>query len=127
MCTIKLKCGVEVYVDSFSFYHTYAGLLAGKKDERMNRRFFNEAHYPDNWGKRKYIKIIPDRDDFVTGLKPFCYSAWLCSKALDDYSFGSYLVVIWLSEAPRNDSIFEIIRKGIENIDWNREAENYDP
>lgn len=124
---IKLKCGRDVTVDGFEFGYTYGGLLEGRPNNRLNHNIFERTSYPSNWGSRKVLKIKPEKIEFDDVLKPTHYSVWLNSnEPINENYHGSELVVIWFDELPNGKMIEEIIQHGIENIDWDKNAEDFD-
>jgi hypothetical protein len=125
---IKLDSGKEVRVHMFSFSNTYGNMLFGTTDsEYINKKTFEEATYPSNWGTRKAIKIQPSDEEFQEGLKPFCFTVWLDSKIpLDSWYDGSELVVIWFDDIPNGATFEEIIRNGVKLVDWEANAHDYE-
>jgi len=127
MIRIKLKCGREVEVDGFEFGITYGGLLEGSPDESLNNSIFDRTSYPAKWGSRKVLKIRPKRIEFQNKLPDCHYSAWLGSinSINPDYD-GSELVVIWFGESPNGKTFEEVIQSGIEEIDWDANAQDFE-
>ncbi|UII26759.1 hypothetical protein LVD15_26270 [Fulvivirga maritima] len=127
MIRIRLNCGRDVKVNGFQFGYTYGGLLEGSPNERMNKSIFERTTYPSDWGGRKVIKIQPDNNDFKTKLKPTYYIVWLNSFEPINPNFdGSELVVIWFDDLPNGKMVEDIIQKGVENISWNDNAQDFD-
>lgn len=127
MMKISLKCGREVSVDAFEFGYTYGGLLEGSPDKRMNQNIFERTSYSSTWGPRKVLKIKPEGHEFENVLKPSHYAVWLHSnEPIDPDYHGSELVVIWFDELPNGKVIEEIIQNGVENIDWEKHAEDFE-
>ena len=124
---IKLKCGREVKVHGFEFGYSYGGLLEGLPNERMNKNIFERTTYPSNWGSRKVLKIKPEKSEFKNGLKPTHYSVWLTSNdPINPNYHGSELVVIWFGELPNGKTVEEIIQNSLNNIDWNKNAQDFE-
>jgi hypothetical protein len=124
---IKLKCGREVKVDGFEFGYTYGGLIEGSPDERLNKNIFERTTFPSNWGPRRVLKIKPEKSEFKNKLKPTHNSVWLSSDDPKNPSYdGSELVVIWFGELPNGKMIEEIIQIGVQNIDWNKNARDFE-
>ena len=124
---IKLKCGREVKVDGFEFGTTYGGLLEGSPYEIMNKNIFEKTTHSSNWGKRRVLKIKPENSEFKNSLKPTHYSVWLTSNdPINSNYHGSELVVIWFDELPNGRTIEEIIQTGVQNIDWNKNAKDFE-
>lgn len=124
---IKLKCGREVKVDGFEFGYTYGGLLEGSPNERMNKNIFDRTTYSSNWGSRKVLKIKPKKSEFKSELKPTHYSVWLNSNdPINSNYHGSELVVIWFDELPNEKTVEEIIQNGVQDIDWDKNAEDFE-
>ena len=127
MIRIKLNCGRKVKVDGFEFGYTYGGLLEGSPNESMNKNIFERTKYPSSWGQRKVLKIKPEKSEFKNGLKPSHYSVWLSSNdPIDPDYHGSELVVIWFDQLPNGKTIEEIIENGIQNINWNKNAQDFE-
>lgn len=124
---IKLICGRVVKVDGFEFGYTYGGLLEGSPNEEMNKIIFDSTKYSSNWGPRKVLKIKPEKSEFKSGLKPTIYSVWLNSNdPINPNYHGSELVVIWFDELPSGKTVEEIIQNGVQHIDWNKNAEDFE-
>jgi len=124
---IKLHCGREVVVSGFSFGYTYDGLFTGFPNEEINSRIFHYTSYPENWGKRRLLKIQPSTEEFEKRLKGAYYCAWLNSNTpVSSNKNGSELVVIWFAEVPEDRSVKEIVEKGIKYLSWNDYAEDFD-
>ena len=125
---IKLSNGKIINVEGFCLTPTYSGLLVGEPDEEMNDEILKRTTYPSEWGIRKAIYKQINIKKSKTELKPFIYSAWLTSKPVLDkknqYN-GSSIIIVWFGDNPYNKSIHEIIKFELENIDWNRYAENF--
>ena len=127
MIKVKLNCGRYVKVEGFEFGYTYGGLLAGAPNEILNKQIFDMTTYSSNWGSRKLLKIQPDNDDFKNRLKPTYYIVWLSSnEPINREYHGSELVVIWFGDLPNGKPIESIIQVGIENIDWNKNAHDFE-
>lgn len=126
MIRINLNCGRDVEVNGFEFGHTYRGLLEGSPNERVNRNIFDSISYPLNWGSRKVLKILPSEDDFENGLKPAHYAVWLISNPIKTIYDRSKLVVIWFGKSPYGKTVEEVIQEGIESIEWNDNAQDFD-
>ena len=127
--SFTLDCQTEVRVVAFSFGYTYSGLLSPLPSDRINQFIYDTASYPNNWGKRKHLKLTPQMTEFVPGvmgLKDGEYSVWLESKFTDDQnSDGTLLVVTWFDDEPENKLISDIIYQGVRGINWLEEAEGF--
>ena len=127
MIRIRLKCGRDVKVDGFQFGYTYGGLLEGSPNKKMNKDIFDKTTYPSNWGPRKLLKIQPENDDFKKNLKPIHYSVWLHSiEPINPDCHGSELVAIWFGDLPNGKTVEDIIQNGVENINWNKNAQDFE-
>lgn len=117
----------KVYIESFYYDETYAGVLLGKRGRDLNEEVFGRVSHPvSQWGKRKCIKIIPSDEDFNNRLKPFQFSVWLVldtnNPTLGD---GRELIVTWLGYSPLKKRLEDVIQDGIKNINWEKEAEYF--
>lgn len=127
MISIQLNCGVSVTVEALSLKRTYSGILEGKPHEIINRRIFQNADYPSEWGKRKVLKLSPSEEDFHAELKPFMFSVWLDSLGFVDSKYdGADLVVIWFEDAPNDKSLESCIADAVADLDWNKHAKGYE-
>jgi hypothetical protein len=126
---IKLQSGKEVLVEAFHCTPTYAGLLAGSPTKESNEILIKQMSYPRDWGNR--VSILKKSDRYVSEniLKPIIYSVWLSSsETIDDNENvydGSSLIVMWFGNEEPHKTILDIILEGVENINWNKFAENY--
>jgi hypothetical protein len=126
MIELNLNNQKLVTVNAFTLDFTYGGLLTYQTSEGINRKLFERANYPSNWGNRKVLKLKPKEIDFKTILEPCYYCVWLKSDSINDQNAdGSELVVIWFDDIPTKKSIEKIIDKGIRHIDWEDNAENF--
>ena len=126
---IKLQSGKEVYVEAFHSTPTYAGLLVGSPTKESNEILIKQISYPRDWGNR--ISILKKSDRFVSEniLKPIIYSVWLSSSETiydkENQFDGCALIIMWFGNDDPSKTIHEIILDGVENINWNKFAENY--
>ena len=123
---IHLFDGSEVIVESFVFTPTNLGNIQNETNYELNKDFYKDLTYPSEWGNKSFLKIEPDFKDYAFKDKSAFYKVWLSLKTpIDsDYS-GSELVVIWLDKLPGERTIFEIIKTGVEKIDWKKHAQDY--
>ena len=127
--SLILDCHVEVEVVAFSFGYTYGGLLLGIPNDRINQKIYDRISYPEDWGKRKQLKLKPRPTDFISGIKglPHAhYSVWVYSKyPMNENSDGTQLIITWLDGVPNNKSISDIIYQGIKSVNWFKEATDF--
>ena len=123
---IHLFDGSEVIVESFVFTPTNLGNIQNETNYELNKDIYKDLTYPSEWGNKSFLKIEPDFKDYAFKDKSAFYKVWLSLKTpIDsDYS-GSELVVIWLDKLPGERTIFEIIKTGVEKIDWKKHAQDY--
>lgn len=124
---IKLKTGRIIEVEAFNMSRTYGGVLVGEPNEAMNDSIIGLISYSKDWGNRK--ALLNKEDMYVSKniLKPIIYSVWLTSDVVPDESNindASSLVLLWFGVESEDKSIRDIITDGIDNIDWDGNAEN---
>jgi len=127
---IKLQSGKEVLVEAFHLTATYGGLLVGSPTIQSNEILINHLSYPKGWGERPFILKKSDMYSEVKNqLKPIVYSVWLSSsETIDDKENqfdGCALILMWFGDDEPYKTIHDIILDGVENINWNKFAENY--
>jgi hypothetical protein len=127
---IKLNSGIEVLVEAFHLMSTYGGLLVGSPTIQSNEILISHLSYPKGWGERPFILKKSDMfSDVKNVLKPIVYSVWLSSSdTIDDKENqfdGCALIVMWFGNDEPHKTIHDIILDGVENLDWNKFAENY--
>jgi hypothetical protein len=128
--TFKIK-GITVKIEAFHFSETYAGLLMGSPTKETNQSIISDCDYPTNWGHRnaKYNRekmyIKPNV------LYPYHYSVWLTSSVtindLEGEYFGSQVIANWFDRGIGNKGLIDFIKEGLEDFDWFKYAENYNP
>jgi len=124
---LRLKDSTLVKVNRFELGFTYSSLLEGSPNEDINREIYDWISYPNNWGKRTYLKEKPSDGVFKEKLPPCYYSVWLSSYETEDPSFdGTELVYTWFADLPDGTSIDSIIQKGIEDLDWKGHATGFE-
>lgn len=124
---IQLKDSTLVKVDRFEFGYSYSSLLEGSPNEDTNRQIYDWISYPNNWGKRTYLKENPTDEVFKDKLPVCYYSVWLSSYETEDTSFdGRELVYTWFAGLPDGKTIESIIQKGIEYLDWKKHATGFE-
>ena len=118
-------CSV-VIVESFVFTPTNLGKIQNETNYKLNKDIYNDLTYPYEWGNKSFLKIEPDFKDYAFKDKSAFYKVLLSSKTpIDSDHSGSELVVIWLDKLPGERTIFEIIKNGVEKIDWKKHAQDY--
>jgi len=122
--------GRSVLVESFAFDRTYAGVLAysPKHYKEMNEGIVNRQNYPTDWGENRNKLIVrPSEESINTLLPPFIYKAWCISDPVkkDKGYDESGLIVIWFDQIPSERSVKEIIESGMQEIDWEKYAQDY--
>ena len=126
MMTFILNCGTKVEVNRFQLGYTYSSLVEGQANEEVNKEIFEWLDYPSNWAKRKYLKQDPGKEAFQNQLPPAHYSVWLfCNRPLNEQADASDLIFTWLGETPQKRSIKEIIKEGIKELDWQKQAGDF--
>ena len=65
MIVLNLNDQIKVTVNAFSMDFTYCGLLTYHASEDINRKIFERATYPTNWGHRAVLKLKPKEDHLV--------------------------------------------------------------
>lgn len=124
---IKLQTGRIVEVEAFNMSRTYGGLLVGEPNEAMNDSIIGLISYSKDWGNRKALLNKENMYVSKNVLKPIIYSVWLTSSVVPEkskISDASSLVLLWFGVESENKSIRDIIIDGINNIDWDKNAEN---
>lgn len=119
---LTLADSTKVSVLGFNMEYTYSGFMEGRINQALNQRLFDRATYPKNWGERPIYKVIPPKS---VELPPVYYSALLISDETKDIkNHGSELVILWFGSHPK-ESIEEIIKKGVNAVDWNVYSKDY--
>lgn len=147
MYSINLNSGREIVLDELSQHHTYAGLIEGKPNVKMNKRiidtnikaarkklwfdvepvlispiekFMELGHYEIGGGRELYDSDRKTLPGIV------CLSCWNCYEpARDEMRMGSVLKIVWFQDIfalPIDNSIVEQIKA----VDWEKYAKDYD-
>jgi hypothetical protein len=115
---IKLKDGKTVKVLAFHYGETYEGLLEGRPSPGLNRRIVEKESNFHIWGEQRINVIMPSIQQLDTWIPPSAYRALLSYFDKQE----SDMVVLWFDELPVDKSLKEIIEKGVENVDWDRDS-----
>ncbi|MCD9014397.1 hypothetical protein [Parachryseolinea silvisoli] len=127
MIDIELESGRRVTVDGFVYGRTYGGLLEGRPNRNVNKRILERQKCPSEWGSRKVLVIQPLDRDLENFLPPSIYKVWLNSNdPINSVFMGSELVIIWFDETPGERSIKDIIEKRVREVDWDKNAQDFD-
>jgi hypothetical protein len=115
---IKLRDGKTVKVAAFNYSETYEGLLEGRPNPGFNRRLVEMESKHHIWGEEKINVIMPSTNHLDDWIPPSVF------RVLLRYFDGkeSSMVVLWFDNEPGERSLRSIIEKGVENIDWDKEA-----
>lgn len=119
--------GRKLSLESFHFDRTYASLVYGSPNLRINTGIIERATYPTNWGKESaFKKIIPDEDLIQKELPNTVYCASFISDAPDSQHCGSSLIILWYDDEPGIRTIKEVLLPVLGKIDWEKDAQNFD-
>ena len=144
---IKLNTGREIRLDELSQHYTYAGLIEGKPDRKMNQRIIKSSVELAK-SKLAYTGepfLIPPKetgielnDMEIGGPRDLydkermkipaivCLSGWNCYEpARDSEKMCSFLKIVWFQEEFAMPIYAAIIEK-IKAIDWEKHAIDYD-
>lgn len=118
--------GRDITIDQIRICRTYAGILEGRPSAKdMLDGIVHNIH--GRWGTRNvYIDI--DVDEYDKDLLPRWYVvAWLTSLVpIHKDMMGPELVVVWFVPELRL-SIPEDVARAVEHVDWDAEAQDWDP
>ena len=125
--TFKVPSGRDVWVRSFSYSSTYAGLLEGFPDKSYNddrvERCRSERRFPND---PLPLVIRPVSRKGLRGgvwMPPICCRAELYSvPPVDPDMHFSVLTVIWFCTPFFDARLRDVIKAAISNIDWERHA-----
>jgi hypothetical protein len=93
-----------------------------------NERIINGGSYPEVlWGENRR-EIYPGLTDLDLdeALPEWKVSVWLTSKPTDPDFIGSELILTFFTEIDPDHSLIDILRPFLDDIDWEKEARNYD-
>ena len=119
----------EINLTYFYLRPTYAGVIQCS-DEMLpwlNNRIISELNYPEKiWGTgRRHLGFGIDQLDTEKPLPPYTVSMWLISSVISEDAFGSALVVTFLTEMEGAESIKSLAEGVVSEIDWEKEAIDY--
>jgi hypothetical protein len=125
---IKLKTGIEVYVEAYHCTPTLAGVIAYSPSESTNQNLLNHLSYPKDWGSRVCVMKKSGMYLSENRLKPVINSVWLSSSepVEDKNSFGADMVIMWFSNEQLDKTIQEIIFNGVGDIQWEKFATDFE-
>ncbi|HKK89534.1 MAG TPA: hypothetical protein VJ917_11855 [Saprospiraceae bacterium] len=126
----QLPTGREVRITDFLLRRSYAGVvhLSESMLSIANERIINGASYPEVlWGENRR-EIYPGLNDLDLNeaLPEWKVSVWLTSKPTAPDFIGSELILTFFTEIDPQDSIVDITAPFLEDVDWEKEAKNYD-
>jgi hypothetical protein len=124
---IKLNSGIEVFVESYHFAPTLAGVIVYSPSKLTHQNLINHLNYPKDWGKRVCVMKKKDMYADEDRLKPVINSVWLSSSVpiKDTKANGADLVVMFFSEENDDMTIQEIILNGVRDIPWEKLATDF--
>ena len=127
------KDSVKVSLDSFHMSYTYAGLLEGSPNDKINDGIISKTIprvISRMWGENRnfYIKTpIITTENSYPRLPPVINYAWLDSGPLKDQNTcGSLLILVWFSQNVADESLNSIIGTAVQEINWSSLAEGFD-
>jgi hypothetical protein len=131
--TFRLDCGRVVGMVGVHVMPTYAGLLEGVPDSKLDAGLIKQSRerVSSLFGERPVHVIPPKTYHLLTEgrrtsrwMPPVTYYAWLESGALDGSdNFASELVVIWFGERERETTLFETAKRALRHLAWEELAE----
>lgn len=130
--TFKLECGRVVGISGLHVTATYAGLLEGTPNTKVDNWFVASFRKGVRayWGDRPIHVIAPKIYHLETHcgrtsrwMPPVTYHAWLQSAALSgSEKFASELVVIWFGEREKGLTLFETTKRALWQLSWDELA-----
>jgi len=125
----QLESGREVRISDFVMSKTYAGVMhcSDSMLPSVNEKLLYQASYPTElWGEnRKEIYPKLTAHDIHQILPPYKISIWLNSKPTDPNYMGSELILTFFTEIDPQGSILDIVTPFLEDMNWEKEARNY--
>ncbi|MBI9068500.1 MAG: hypothetical protein JEZ09_14490 [Salinivirgaceae bacterium] len=119
----------KIYMDSFYCYLTYAGLLVGFPNERINTNIMERI--PENTkralGNGKIHIVNPEirlKNNRIPYLPRWINAASLHSSAIQEKADGSMLILVWFSTTIIKNIELET-RKELQKIDWKECSEDF--
>ncbi|MEY2830570.1 MAG: hypothetical protein RIQ33_2428 [Bacteroidota bacterium] len=116
--------GRKIKIDSIQISNSYSGFLAIDTILHANEIVIEHLECPKNWGKRKFLKLLPNSEEMKILLRTTVY-VWLSSAPINSSSYGSELVCCWLDNFEVDESMKNFLVKKLQNLDWELEAEDY--
>jgi hypothetical protein len=132
MITFNLAGGQSVSVDAYKYSRTYATLMDGLPNARLNRLLLDEAQKKARllWGKRKVYLVPPecDRSEPESPKLPASqYIVWLiCHEPVSPRFSASELVVVFYSNLPEDTPITKILKEHLGQLRWEHLAFDFD-
>jgi len=126
----QLPTGREVRITDFLLRRSYAGVvhLSESMLSIANERIINGASYPEAlWGENRR-EIYPGLNDLDLNeaLPEWKVSVWLTSKPTEPDYIGSEIILTFFTDINPDHSLIDILRPFLDDIDWEKEARNYD-
>ena len=118
------------HVGVFDFYvrATYALLLGGKPDKRLNESILSQcAKDARDWWKDEHdALVLKPGDEYRQDQLPALRMMALldCSTPLNPAFDGSNLRVVWFSNTLPNN-LTEFLQQSLGNVDWKKNARDY--
>ena len=131
MLPLTLDCGRRVFLHAFDYARTYAGLLEGRPNAKINAGIIKRelTKRDGSWGRRKTYLIPPvidDSDPVHPVLPPVCLRAWVwCNDPIDPAFMGSHLDVVWFADECHAEPIADVVFRAIRGLPWERLAEDF--
>ena len=126
----RLHSEIEVAVEAFYTDRTYAGLLLGSPNAKMNEKILNEipARVERIWGKNRALHLIKPEIRHHEGAEilPLAINfVWLDSDPIQPDFDGSSLIVAFFSPNFFDQPLGTHIANKLQDIDWKALARDY--
>ena len=110
---------------------TYAGLIEGTPNERLNTWIMERAltRHQELWGERQIHMIQPaiDVSDPARPTLPrLNLHVWLCSESINPMFDGSQLVATWFVDECHMQPLAEVLSSAIRHLPWKQLARDFD-
>ncbi len=123
----QLKSGRKVVLKAFRLDLTYGNMIEGDPDPFVNKMVFERIGRPDGFREMATHVIMPLEEEIKDILPPFYCTVQLKSyEGIQRKGAGSEMILVFFVEDVINKSIGQLIQEGIEDLDWDSHAHEFD-
>jgi hypothetical protein len=113
-------------IRNFYFDYTYSTLLAGSPNREINEDILTRIKKPyGSWAFKMHQ--LPITEEQMNGVLPKCYFfSDISSDPINPDFCESGITLFWLGNAPGDRNISEMVENALKQVNWKKEAMDFD-